>query len=261
MKAYHLITGQVYDSNAPVPESPEPKYQSFEEFLEKVPIKEIRKWCQNKASKANRARLMSGPPEHKITADLVMNVLFKARGRCYYCGSLCVERAPIVDGKLAPWAHVGRRIGSLTHVISPIEGGDNVEDNLKWCCNWCNTWPDQRIFGAADHGGIQTIDEKNTDYLIKAITAEIERVFPNGFEGVPDEYQWLLKHYGISEEEDSEFITICEYMDGTFEEEEMKEIRNNPELFALLSNPQAVNRFLVDLLKKYKSRSDVYPSL
>jgi hypothetical protein len=68
-----------------------------------------------------------------------------------YCGSLAVEHKP----KGAPWGHVGRRIGSLDHLIARIHGGTNTLDNLGWCCLWCNTWTSERRTGATDHGAVQ----------------------------------------------------------------------------------------------------------
>lgn len=153
-EARHIVTGQVWRTDDPVPDAPEPLYKSFDEFITKVPEHDIRKWCQSKAHKANRPRLMSGAPTYKITGQQVMDILFAARGRCCYCGSLCVEKAPTQNGKLAPWAHVGRRIGSLEHKVQRVEFGDNNVDNFAWCCNWCNTWPSERRKGATDHGGI-----------------------------------------------------------------------------------------------------------
>ncbi|WP_443049285.1 hypothetical protein [Streptomyces sp. NBC_00316] len=36
-----------------------------------------------------------------------------------------------------------------------IDGGPNTNDNLRWSCHWCNTWPSERIPGAKDQGAIQ----------------------------------------------------------------------------------------------------------
>jgi hypothetical protein len=91
---------------------------------------------------------MSGRPETMISADDVLAVLEKARGRCAHCDSLAVERRPP-----GTWGHVGRRIGSLGHRIARFNGGPNTPDNLDWCCMWCNTWPEERIKGATGHGG------------------------------------------------------------------------------------------------------------
>jgi hypothetical protein len=90
-------------------------------------------------------------PMPKITKRHVWAIMAAAQGRCAYCGSLAVERAPAnpVTKELAPWAQIGRRIGSLDHVASP----ENHPDNLAWCCMWCNTWPQERRPLAADHGG------------------------------------------------------------------------------------------------------------
>lgn len=105
-------------------------------------------------TKANKPRLISGPPAYKIKGQQVMDILLAARGRCCYCGSLCVEKAPTINGKLAPWSHIGRRIGSLEHKKMRVDSGDNELDNFAWCCMWCNTWPGERKPGATDHGGI-----------------------------------------------------------------------------------------------------------
>ncbi|MFT8362923.1 MAG: hypothetical protein ABF608_07040 [Sporolactobacillus sp.] len=154
-KAHDLITGKEWSTDDATSDPPEPKYRSFEEFVEKAPKSEIRKWCYAKAYKANRSRRMSGAPIYKVSAQQVMDILFAAKGRCCYCGSLCVEKAPTKNGKLTQWGYVGRRIGSLEHKERRVDFGDNNIENFEWCCNWCNTWPTERKRGATDHGGIQ----------------------------------------------------------------------------------------------------------
>lgn len=112
-------------------------------------------WCQKKATRANRPRLMSGPPDVKITGADVWAVLEAAKGRCEYCRSLAVENRPAApNGKPLPWAQVGRRIGSLGHRLARFNGGSNASGNLTWACLWCNTWPSERRPVATDHGGI-----------------------------------------------------------------------------------------------------------
>ena len=140
-----------YDRAIPVPA---PQYSSWDDYLSRTTERERRAWCARKAHKANSARLMSGPPALRITAADVLGILMSARGRCRYCNSLAVERAPFANGRLQPWGHVGRRIGSLGHDVARFNGGDNALDNLSWACNWCNTWPEERIWGATDHGAI-----------------------------------------------------------------------------------------------------------
>ena len=129
-------------------EPPPVTYTSWEDYLARTTSAERRRWCAAKAAKANSPRLMSGRPETTISADDVLAVLEEARGRCAHCGSLAVERRP-----RGPWGHVGRRIGSLGHRIARFNGGANTPANLDWCCMWCNTWPEERIKGATDHGG------------------------------------------------------------------------------------------------------------
>lgn len=138
-------------------EVPPPLWRTFEDFLAGTPMRDIRYWCGRKAVRANRDRLMSGRPKERITTDDVVSVLTGARGRCSHCGSLAVEGAPMHQEtrKPLPWAHIGRRIGSLDHFVARIDGGPNTIDNLRWSCHWCNTWPSERIPGATDHGAIQ----------------------------------------------------------------------------------------------------------
>jgi hypothetical protein len=138
-------------------EVPPPLWRTFEDFLAGVPTREIRYWCGRKAVRANRERLMSGRPKDRITTSDVVSVLTEARGRCSHCGSLAVEGAPMhpQTRKPLPWGHIGRRIGSLDHIVSRFGGGLNTAANLCWSCHWCNTWPSERIPGAADHGAIR----------------------------------------------------------------------------------------------------------
>lgn len=136
--------------------APPPKYLTWEDYLAATTGRERRAWCAMKAKKANQVRLMSGAPDVFVTTDDVLSILTRARGRCHYCGSLAVEKRPSNErGHPLPWEAVGRRIGSLSHIVSRVGGGSNSMDNLVWCCLWCNTWPNQRIPGAIDYGAIQ----------------------------------------------------------------------------------------------------------
>lgn len=134
-----------------------PQFLTYEEFLATTPLRDIRFWCSRKAVRANRPRLMSGSPAEKITTDDVVAILHGARGRCVHCGSLAVEGAPMHPETRKPlrWGHIGRRIGSLDHIVSRFDGGTNTPANLVWSCHWCNTWPSERTPGATDHGAIQ----------------------------------------------------------------------------------------------------------
>lgn len=135
---------------------PAPLYASWNEYLARTTSGERRAWCARKAKKANGDRLMSGRPEDRITAEDVWAILQGAQGRCAHCGSLAVESRPSKpNGAPAPWEHVGRRIGSLGHVLARFNGGTNTPDNLVWSCLWCNTWPEERRAGATDHGAVQ----------------------------------------------------------------------------------------------------------
>lgn len=132
-----------------------PRFASWADFLARTPPSDIRHMCAKRTKKANAERLLSPAPEVRVTAVEVWHILATARGRCVHCGSLCVERLSYsADGKNLPWAHVGRRIGSLEHSQSRFGGGGNDRANLAWACLWCNTWGCERVRRALDHGGL-----------------------------------------------------------------------------------------------------------
>jgi hypothetical protein len=134
---------------------PDPIYRSWADFLAATTAAQRLAWCDRKARRANRPRLMSGHPNLRITAAVVWAVLEEAAGRCGDCGSLAVEGRPSgPDGRPTAWAAVGRRIGALGHRLARFNGGGNDRDNVYWCCLWCNTWPAERRLGATDHGAI-----------------------------------------------------------------------------------------------------------
>jgi hypothetical protein len=134
--------------------APAPTFLSWDDFLSRTTPTQRRNWCRTKAKKANGPRLMSGSPDTRITTGDVWFVLEKAQGRCAHCGSLAVEHRPSkANGAPLPWDHVGRRIGSLGHLVSRFQGGPNHRSNLVWSCLWCNTWPSERTRDATDHGG------------------------------------------------------------------------------------------------------------
>ena len=57
-----------------------------------------------------------------------------------------------------PWAHVGRRVGSLEHLQSRYGGGGNASENLAWGCLWCNDHKSERRPQATDHGGYYPVE-------------------------------------------------------------------------------------------------------
>jgi hypothetical protein len=138
-----------------MPTTPLPLYRSYDDYRSKVPLPDIMQKCRNIARIANRPRLYSGTATVKLKANDVFSVLDNAQGRCCYCNSLAVENRPSrPNGAPLPWADIGRRIGSLEHLIPRIDGGDNDANNLAWACLWCNTWHAERIWNAIDHGAI-----------------------------------------------------------------------------------------------------------
>jgi len=144
---------------APVADAPPPVFQSWEDYMARTTLQQRMPRCYAASKKANRKRLISGAPFTRITAADVWLVIEAARGRCIHCGSLAVESRPSkANGAPAPWAQVGRRIGSLEHLKARVIGGDNFKENLAWACLWCNTWPNERRRAAEDHGGFYPDD-------------------------------------------------------------------------------------------------------
>ena len=137
----------------PVP-APAPLFTSWANYLLLTTPGERRAWCAKKAKGANRPRPMSGDALGAVSAAEVLEIMERSHGRCHHCGSLAVERRPSdpINGAPMPWAAVGRRIGSLEHLVNVVEGGTNDAANLAWCCLWCNTWDTERRTPARSSG-------------------------------------------------------------------------------------------------------------
>lgn len=103
----------------------EPAFRDWSEFVDLTDPAELRRMCVRRMKVANRFRLMSGLPDALITPEDVWFAMSSARGRCRYCGSLAVEGRPSnpINGAPTSWDGVGRRIGSLDHVVPRLEGG------------------------------------------------------------------------------------------------------------------------------------------
>lgn len=141
------------------PTTAAPMFASWEDFLTRATGTQVRQMCHARTKKANAARLFSAAPERKLTARDVWDILAAARGRCVHCGSFCVERLPYDGSVKLSWEQVGRRIGSVDHIASRVDGGGNKRENLAWACLWCNTWPSERQQGPTDHGGLYPPDD------------------------------------------------------------------------------------------------------
>lgn len=167
---------------------PLPVYLSWTDYLARTTYGERMKRCYAASKRANRvhrcqwrkpisgrgefARMMreviKGPcgccgnlpgtqcsGEIKLTSRAIWNIIEKARGRCMYCGSLALEGRPShsATGAPLPWEAVGRRVGSLEHIESFLDGRINRLENLGWACLWCNVHPGARVPNAPDRGG------------------------------------------------------------------------------------------------------------
>jgi hypothetical protein len=94
------------------------------------------------------------------------------------------------------------------------------------------------------------------EQLIDAITEELRRIFgQRGFLGEWEEYDWLLKYYGVTEDEDICWQHILSLSSDGLEGNFKASDRIN-----FLLNERSVNHFLARLLKKYKSNVLTYPS-
>jgi hypothetical protein len=141
-------------------ELPPPVFASWADYLARTTYAERMSRCHAAAKKANLKRLLSPAPKVRICGTDVWDVIEEAKGRCFHCGSLAVERRPsAANGAPIAWAQVGRRIGSLEHLHKRSAGAfDNQFWNLAWSCLWCNTWESERRPGATDQGGFYPHD-------------------------------------------------------------------------------------------------------
>jgi HNH endonuclease len=122
----------------------------------------------------------ANPSEHQASGDDVWIVMIRARGRCVYCGSLCVEKRPLkANGTTAKWRRIGRRIGSLEHLIPLSSGGTNDPSNLAWSCLWCNTNELARKKRAKDHGGFHPRAENE---------ARLSELLGDDYDYIDDDY-------------------------------------------------------------------------
>jgi hypothetical protein len=93
--------------------------------------------------------------------------------------------------------------------------------------------------------------------LMEAILEQIARVWgdDDGLEGEPAEYEWLMAHYGISQDEDIKWHLLLQDNMGDLPEEDAED----PEVQAFLEDEAAVLGFLRMFLEKYRASDAVYP--
>ncbi|SFI36696.1 putative phosphothreonine lyase domain-containg protein [Nitrosomonas sp. Nm34] len=91
--------------------------------------------------------------------------------------------------------------------------------------------------------------------LIDAIFVEWDRIWGSkGFDGTSSEYNWLQHNYGISEEDDVRWQLILEHDADELADED----REDHELMKFLEDEHAVQQFLQQLLRCYRSASIAY---
>jgi hypothetical protein len=99
------------------------------------------------------------------------------------------------------------------------------------------------------------------DKLFDGVLVEMERVWGEpGFGGEPEAYDWLLEHYGITQEEDNTWMDICAQNRGELEDAlaDLTE-QERAEAVAFLADDARVTDFLKRLLQRYQSSGAVYP--
>lgn len=95
--------------------------------------------------------------------------------------------------------------------------------------------------------------------LIYNIGVEIQRIFPlDDFEGSQAQYEWLLKHYGVTEDDDYRYTLTCDYYVEDPDELDDEQLEAIEDQIDFLDEPEVVNAFLGDLLRKYRSNTIVY---
>lgn len=131
-------------------------FADWPDYLTRTTLAERRKMCTGRTNRVNERIQVRASDEPRVTGDDIWQLVETAEGRCVHCGSLCLQSPPHdpVTGKKLPWGYIGRRIGSVTHLVRSADGGSNGLSNLTWSCLWCNDWRCERVVGATDHGGI-----------------------------------------------------------------------------------------------------------
>jgi hypothetical protein len=91
--------------------------------------------------------------------------------------------------------------------------------------------------------------------LIEAVLVEMDRVWgPEGFGGSFADYDWLLAHYGISEEEDVNWQFVLQHATDDLPDEDAEDA----EVMLFLDDDAAVGQFLRELLQKYRNGTAVH---
>jgi hypothetical protein len=142
----------------------------------------------------------------------------------------------------------GQRFGALPlyarhgggHRVTFVWGSSDDEDEID----------EQQ----ADDEAVERIKAEPTtavSRLMDEIMTEMARVWGDHFEGTIEDYEWLLANYGITEDEDVEWINICEYYgEGISPDDEPSE-----DWLQTLRGEQAVRTILEQLLQKYRSNT------
>jgi hypothetical protein len=93
--------------------------------------------------------------------------------------------------------------------------------------------------------------------LMDAILHEMNRVWgEDSFSGAWVQYDWLLKTYGVTEDDDFKWLGILEYEADEVHPEDAAD----PEWMGFVTDDAQVIPFLQLLLKKYRSRRVVAPA-
>jgi hypothetical protein len=113
-------------------------------------------------------------------------------------------------------------------------------------------------------GGQETARVRRTytivdEGLIAAIIEEIDRVWGGleNFDGTYDQYDWLLEHYGITEEEDVWWQIVLEDNTGDLASDHPEDAEDE-DVISFLGDEQAIQTFLEHLLQKYRSNTLTY---
>ena len=99
--------------------------------------------------------------------------------------------------------------------------------------------------------------------LLDLIVDQINRIWGGyGFDGSFEEYDWLLEHYGVTEEEDNTYLDVLEYrLDNGFTELSSfytLDAEEQARVMEFINDDVAVCTSLAALLEKYKSNSMIY---
>lgn len=107
------------------------------------------------------------------------------------------------------------------------------------------------------------LEEMRSSFM-RQVSWKLESIFgKDGNDGSFKSYRWLLKTYGVTEEEDNSWIDLVYYFKGILEETDSfdaLEQDHKKQILDFVRDDEATVSFLIMLLDKYESSNKKYPA-